>query len=128
MGQFDNSGNPVGSSDFEAIVYPATGQIVYQYKTPPADNGLSASIGTQSNNGGSVLSIGCNSASVAASQAICVLPPSVTPPSAWTKTEPVAFQPVVARNPAGQPHTPRTRPTAPGAARNPSAAGRAGRE
>lgn len=78
MGQFDNSGNPVGSSDFEAIVYPATGQIVYQYKTPPADNGLSASIGTQSNNGGSVLSIGCNSASVAASQAICVLPPSVT--------------------------------------------------
>lgn len=78
MGQFDNSGNPQGNADFEAIVYPATGQIVYQYKRPPNDNGLSASIGAQSNGGAAALSIGCNGATVAASQAICLLPPSVT--------------------------------------------------
>lgn len=66
-----------GSDEFQAVLYPATGQIVYQYRTVQSGNAFSASIGIAKDEEFSdKLNLACNSTSAATSgSAFCVFEP-----------------------------------------------------
>ena len=89
VGQYSTNG-PVGSAEFQALVYEANGQVVYQYRTPTNDNGASATIGLIDTNGNDPLPARCNTNGAApANSAICLYTPNALPPEPIQLTQAV---------------------------------------
>jgi len=96
MGQYTSaSAAPVGDATFQAVLYPATGQIVYQYRNPTNDAGDSASVGIQNANVTQGLEYSCNAPVVNAGRAVCLFRPGfaqLPPPDAKVRLENPAIE------------------------------------
>lgn len=78
LGQHRSSG-PLGDFDVEAIVYPSTGQIVYQYRRAPEDQGALAVIGIQNAAANTTLQYACGDRVVRNGRAVCLFHPNARP-------------------------------------------------
>lgn len=91
-----SSQGPSGDASFQAIAYPATGSIVYQYRRADRDNGASATIGLVDAAGADPFNASCNdNGAVQVQSAICLFDPQNLPVAAQaqltveTPTQPV---------------------------------------
>ena len=75
-----SSGND-GDFDLEAIVYPATNQIVYQYRGNVPGSGNTGVVGIQNSAVTSTLEYSCNSAKIQSGRAVCLFHPAAPAPS-----------------------------------------------
>lgn len=89
--QWNNTGlysgggqTPTGDFDFQAVIYPQTWQIVYQYRNAIPGNGDGATVGIlDPDNNGFQLTSSCNEAKVTSLRAVCFYHPQHLPaPSA----------------------------------------------
>lgn len=81
MGLYAGAGTtPSGDFDFQAVVYPQTGQIAYQYRNAIPDNGDGATVGiVDPATTGNRLTAACNQASIVAPRAVCFFHPQNLP-------------------------------------------------
>lgn len=80
MGLYNASGAPSGNFDFQAIVYPGTKQIVYQYRNASPGDGAGATIGLLNpGNTQQLLNYGCNAPTATAGRAVCIFHPQGQP-------------------------------------------------
>lgn len=74
-----------GNAEFQAVLYPASGQAVYQYRSADADNAGFAVVGIGNATFSDFLQIGCAQAgSVTAGSSVCIYNPSNLPASNTT--------------------------------------------
>lgn len=74
-----------GNAEFQAVLYPATGQAVYQYRTADANNAGAALVGIGNATFSDSLQIGCGqTAAVTAGSAVCLYNPGSLPASNTT--------------------------------------------
>jgi lysyl endopeptidase len=83
MGLYSGSGaTPTGDFDFQAVIYPQTWQIVYQYRNQVPDNGDGATVGiADPSAGGRLLNASCDEPAVSAPRAVCFYHPQNLPPA-----------------------------------------------
>lgn len=71
-----------GNAEFQALLYPSTGQAVYQYRSADASNAGAAVVGIANATFGDLLQVGCGQAgSVTAGSSVCIYNPSNLPAS-----------------------------------------------
>ncbi len=71
-----------GNAEFQAILYPATGQMVYQYRTADANDAAEALIGIGDDDFSDGLTVGCRvEDAVTAGSSVCLYAPSNQPVS-----------------------------------------------
>lgn len=88
MGLYVSSGVTEGDFDFQAVVYPQTGQIAYQYRNAIPDDGDSATVAiVDPSTGGRRLQSSCNQPAVAAPRAVCFFHPQNLPAAAADLTK-----------------------------------------
>ena len=69
-----------GNAEFQAILYPATGQMVYQYRTADANNAASALVGIGNADFSDALTVGCGDpGAVTAGSSVCLYSPANQP-------------------------------------------------
>jgi hypothetical protein len=71
----------VGDFDVEAIVYPATNEIVYQYRGTFDNAGATSAVGIQNPAVTTTLEYSCNSARIQSGRAVCLFHPGAAPSS-----------------------------------------------
>jgi len=69
----------VGDVTFQAILYPATGQIVYQYRSAPDDLGASSTVGIQNEAVTSGLEYSCAEPAIKPQRSVCFFRPGGAP-------------------------------------------------
>jgi hypothetical protein len=83
VGLFTGEPEPDGSFDFQAIVYPATGQIVYQYRRSPPGEGVDASVSFRNADASDGLEYSCfTGGSVVDGRSVCFFNPQFPPQTA----------------------------------------------
>ena len=88
--QWNNTGlytsattSPSGNFDFQAVVYPQTGQIIYQYRNAIPGDGDGATVGiVNPSTAGQQLNASCNQPQVSAARAVCFFNPQSLPSAA----------------------------------------------
>lgn len=78
LGQYSSLGAQ-GDFDLEAIVYPATGQIVYQYRRAPDDEGGAGHISIQNAAASAGLEYACGAPVVRTGRSVCFFAPNAKP-------------------------------------------------
>jgi hypothetical protein len=106
MGLYAGGGTPSGDFDLQAILYPATGQIVYQYRENPPGTGDSATVGTINGNATQGLQYACNQANtVRDARAVCIYNPQFLPQGGSTADQLRNDTPAIALNNLGSGQT-----------------------
>ncbi len=82
MGGFQSGGTPDGNIDFQAVVYPDSREIVYQYRDNLNDNNADADISLYRGPGSPRLTYSCNNAVPLAERAVCFFHPADQPNAA----------------------------------------------
>ncbi|GMU42962.1 MAG: trypsin-like peptidase domain-containing protein [Xanthomonadales bacterium] len=83
MGRYVATGVTDGDFDFQAVIYPQTGAIAYQYRNAIPGNGDGATVGiVDPAISGNRLNASCNQATVAAPRAVCFFHPQNLPAAA----------------------------------------------
>lgn len=94
MGGFQSGGTPDGDIDFQAVIYPDSRQIVYQYRDNLNDGNADADISLYRGPGNPRLSYSCDSSVELAKRAVCFFHPGSQPnaadPAALRLLTPVA--------------------------------------
>ncbi len=79
------TGGGVGNAEFQAVLYPTSQQIVYQYRTADNNNAGTALVGIGNTSFTDSLRVGCDqTASVTAGSSVCIYNPSNLPTSSTT--------------------------------------------
>jgi len=74
------STSPSGNFDFQAVVYPQTGQIIYQYRNAIPGDGDGATVGIANpGTAGQQLNASCNQAQVTPARSVCFFNPQSLP-------------------------------------------------
>lgn len=79
MGLFQSSGVPNGSIDYQAVVYPASKQITYQYQDTLSGLGADADISIYGGPGRSSITYSCKAAVLEAGRSVCFFHPDFQP-------------------------------------------------
>lgn len=79
MGLFQSSGVPNGDVDYQAVVYPQTKQITYQYREAPPELGGDADVSIYGGPGQSTITSSCDSPVISAASSVCFFHPEFQP-------------------------------------------------
>ncbi|MCB1607558.1 MAG: PKD domain-containing protein, partial [Xanthomonadales bacterium] len=81
MGLYQQSGVPDGNVDYQAVVYPASRQITYQYREALRDAGGDADVSIYGGPGRSTITYSCKNPVIDAGRAVCFFHPDSQPSS-----------------------------------------------